>query len=229
MICIGHRGAAGHEPENTLRSFRAALAFGAPWVELDVQAVEDELVVFHDETLDRTTNGRGLLSEQGFEAIRRLDAGKGEKIPTLDEVFDLVSGNAGLNIELKGPRTAQLAAALIERRMKAGWDPDLLVVSSFNHRELAAFHSALPEVMIATLIYGIPLDNANLAEKIGASELHASLDFIDAELVDDAHRRNLKVKVYTVNTLDELRRMSRLGVDGVFSDYPDRILAAIAH
>ena len=111
MFCIGHRGARGHAPENTLASVRKAIELGADWIEVDVYGVDGELVVFHDDRLERTTNGEGLLMGQSFDYLRSLDAGDGELIPTLAEVFDVAADRVGINVELKGPGTAEPVAA----------------------------------------------------------------------------------------------------------------------
>ena len=108
FLCIGHRGAMGHAPENTLLSLKKALEMGAPCVEVDVYFVDGHLLVFHDDRLERTTNGFGYLADHDFEYLRSLDAGEGERIPTLREVFETVGLKAGVNIELKGPGTARL-------------------------------------------------------------------------------------------------------------------------
>ena len=122
FLCIGHRGAGGLEPENTLRSIRKALALGVDGVEIDVYAVEGQLVVIHDETLERTTNGAGHVEAQSFEYLRSLDAGMGEKVPTLREVLDIVDRRAFVNIELKGRETAALTSGLIREYMdKHAW------------------------------------------------------------------------------------------------------------
>lgn len=106
MICFGHRGACGHEPENTLRSVRRALELGADGIEVDVHLADGRLVVIHDDTLNRTTNGTGPVAEKSFACLRSLNAGQGERIPTLEEVFDTVNRRAIVNIELKGLGTA---------------------------------------------------------------------------------------------------------------------------
>ena len=100
MIIIGHRGASGNFPENTLAAFRHAAALGCPWVELDVHLLEGELVVIHDEQLDRTTNGRGHLEAAGLAAVRALDAGNGEQVPLLSEVLTALNGQVAINVEL---------------------------------------------------------------------------------------------------------------------------------
>ena len=134
FLCIGHRGAKGLEPENTLRSVRKALDLGVDGVEIDVYLAGGQLVVIHDETLERTTNGRGLVEEQSFDYLRSLDAGMGEKIPTLREVFDTVNRRAFINVELKGSGTAEPVFALVgeylDRGMEEGGFFDFLLRSS---------------------------------------------------------------------------------------------------
>ena len=109
MQIIGHRGASGYAPENTLKAFELALTQGCEWLELDVHLLDSKLIVIHDEQLDRTTSGQGLINDHSLDAIRRLDAGDGEKVPYLDEVIEMVDGRATINIELKGPGTAPVS------------------------------------------------------------------------------------------------------------------------
>jgi glycerophosphoryl diester phosphodiesterase len=224
MLCIGHRGAAGHAPENTLRSIQTALDLRSPWVEIDVFAVEGRLVVFHDNRLERTSSGAGYLSERSFAYLRSLDAGQGEKIPTLEEVFDLMDHRAGLNIELKGPGTAELVVQQVMDRSLRGWSFEQILVSSFNHIELAKIKDLNLNIRTGALMYGIPLGYAAFAEALGAFSIHPSIDFINQRLVDDAHSRGFQVFAYTANDVHDIERMSKLGVDGAVSDYPDRVL-----
>ena len=225
LICIGHRGACGYEPENTLSSFSRALALGCPWVELDVYLVEGELIVIHDDNLERTTNGRGKVTESSLASLRQLDAGEGQQIPTLREVADLIDCRCGINVELKGPDTAKAVSRLLTALCEDAWEPEMFIISSFNHRELARtdpvfprgalFHKAVPDFFEAT-------------DKLNASYLHLSRKLVSRELVDAAHDRSLKVLVYTVNKARDIRKMITMGVDGVFSDYPDRVFEIIS-
>ena len=227
FFLFAHRGAKGYEPENTLASFAKALDLGASWIELDVFLVEDELIVFHDERLERTTDGSGYVLESSLEYIRSLDAGNGQRVPLLTEVCDLVDGQAGMNIELKGPGTAVGVAHLFEILLStSGWQRDQFVVSSFDHPELLAFARMMPEIRIGALTANIPLGYAEFAEPFNAWSLHASSDFINRAFIDDAHARGMKVFVYTVNHLDDYHRLRKMGVDGIFSDFPDRFLDA---
>lgn len=133
VVKVGHRGAAGHEPENTLRSFRRAMELGADMVELDVHLCgSGELVVIHDETVDRTTDGTGEVAKMTLDEMRALDAGKGERIPTLQEVIDLATGRMDINIELKGLGTAGPALEHIEDAVDNGWEISGFHASSFH-------------------------------------------------------------------------------------------------
>lgn len=225
MLKIGHRGAMGYEPENTLRSFQKALDLGVDMVELDVYVLKaGELVVIHDDKVNRTTNGKGYVIDKSYEEIRFLDAGKGEKIPTLEEVFELVSKKVPINIELKGKNTAESVADLIKEYIeKRGWTVEHFLVSSFDHYELKRFKELMPKIRVGALITGIPIGYSDYAKSLDAYSVNLNLEFIDQKFVDDAHNKGFKVFVYTVNDEDDINRMRALGVDGLFSNYPDRI------
>jgi glycerophosphoryl diester phosphodiesterase len=227
LLCIGHRGACGYEPENTLRSFRRALEFGVDGIEFDVQLAGGQLVVLHDSRVDRTTNGRGYLRRKSFAQVRVLDAGKGEQIPTLQEVCDLVDRRAFLNIELKGKRTARpVAEMLAELVEQKGWSPQQLVVSSFHRAELKEFRAiARPDLPLGLLLNRPTPLWRRAAHLLGATSVHPPSRFVTRHFVDEAHRLGLKVFVYTVNTPAAIQKMRGLGVDGVFTDFPDRVLA----
>ena len=224
LLCIGHRGAMGHAPENTLSSIRKALALGTPCLEVDVYSVDGHLVVFHDNRLERTTNGTGYLLDQKFDDLRKLDAGNGEKIPTLKEAFEAINLNAGVNIELKGPDIANPVVNFIAKMRKSGWNDDLVLVSSFNHRELSLVNKLDPRIKLGAMMVGLPMDDAAFAESLGAYSVHLSIEFIDRRFVKDAHARNLRVFVFTVDHPEDINKMRELGVDGVFTNYPERVL-----
>ena len=223
FLCIGHRGARGYEPENTLRSIRRAFELGAHGVEIDVWYVDGELIVIHDATLQRTTNGRGFVSRKSFEQLRALDAGAGERIPTLREVLETVEGLGFINIELKGRKTAQPVSALLEEFVeKRGWSYESFILSSFHRSELAQICN--PAIRIGMLCAKpTPLYYLS-ARRLGAWSIHPSARHTTARFVENAHRRGYKVFVYTVNSPLEIERMRAIGVDGVFTDFPDRVL-----
>ncbi|TDU28780.1 glycerophosphoryl diester phosphodiesterase [Panacagrimonas perspica] len=226
LLCIGHRGARGHAPENTLLSIETGIRLGADMIEFDVQLCQEELVVIHDPRLERTTNGVGRVEHVRFDYLRGLDAGKGQQIPTLHEVLRLVEGRIPLNVEIKsaGGTGARIAAALRDA-MHEGWSADQFLVSSFHLPELYEFKQAAPEIPIAALVCGVPLDWAACATELGAQALNVSEEFVDSRLIEDAHSRGLKIYAYTVNHPDDMSLLRDAGIDGVFSDYPDRVLA----
>ncbi len=225
LFCFGHRGACGHEPENTIRSVRRALELGADGVEVDVYFADGQLVVIHDDTLERTTNGHGRVMEKSFKYLRSLDAVLGEKIPPLAEILHVVNQQVSINVELKGPHTAAPVTALIAEYVKYhGWKFEDFLVSSFDHAQIRLAKELCPELRIGALIDKTPRSLAQFAEELGAWSLHASKRCVTPELVADAHQRGLKVFVYTVNDPDEIAALRVLGVDGVFSDFPERVV-----
>lgn len=220
MIKIGHRGAMAYEPENTLRSFQRALDIGVDMVELDVQICKTgELVVMHDEHLERTSNGFGPVAEKTLAELKSLDAGQGEKIPTLKEVFDLVDKKSAINIELKGLGTALPTAQLIEKYIKEkSWQYNDFLVSSFIDQELIDFFNVNQKVPLAILS-----GNIELRTEINAYAINFSKEEISKSIVDKIHKLGLKVLVYTVNDKDDINKMKSWGVDGIFSNYPDKL------
>jgi glycerophosphoryl diester phosphodiesterase len=221
FLCIGHRGARGHEPENTLRSVRRALALGARGIEIDVWLAHGELFVIHDAKLDRTTNGRGDVSRKPLAYLHSLDAGQGERIPTLRQVFETVGRRALINIELKGRRTAGPVTALIREFVtRHGWRYEDFLVSSFNRSELRAIDD--PQVRIGLLLTRPTRLYALSARRVRACAVNPAFRYVSAKFVADAHRRGFLVYPYTVNAAEDIERMRRMGVDGVFTDYPER-------
>ncbi len=224
VVKVGHRGAAGHEPENTLRSFRRAMELGADMVELDVHICgSGELVVIHDETVDRTTDGTGEVSKMTLDELRALDAGRGERIPTLQEVIDLATGRIGINIELKGLGTAEPALEHIEKAVDNGWDISSFQVSSFHLGELSAIKELSEDIRTGVLF---ALDDGGImdfAERNGAYSLNPFHRMVTPDLVARARERGLKIFAWTVNEAEDIARMKEIGVDGIISDYPDRI------
>jgi len=223
FLVIAHRGASGHEPENTLPAFQKAVELQADWIEFDVYHVEGELIVFHDATLNRTTNGKGSVMGKSLAYLRSLDAGRGYSIPTLPEVLDLVDRRVGVNIELKGPGTAGPVAALIDRYVRdKSRSIDRLIVSSFDLNALAEFKNAAPVVKTGAIFGRKPPKDCSFARDLSVASIHLRLDSFPSSLLDDAHGRGLSVFVYTVNNRKDIMRMREMGVDGVFTDFPER-------
>lgn len=223
MKKYGHRGACGHAPENTLLSMKKAIELGVDGFEFDIQLSKDgEPVVIHDETLDRTTNGHGLVSSHSYAELQQFDAGHGEKIPHLNDVFALAAGKCELFIELKAD-----AASVVEKTIRAwvdkGWKYEHVRVVSFNHLQLVEIRRLNPLIQTGALLVGIPVSLAEFAEEAGAISINPCIEHINQQLVDDAHRRGLEVISWTVNEPHAIAHAKALGIDGACSDYPERL------
>ena len=221
FLVIGHRGCVGAEPENTLRSIRRAIELGCKMVEVDVYFIDGELVVHHDERVDRTSDGQGRLDSYSFESLRELDFGKGEIIPTLSEVLDVCLGRAEVNIELKGPRTAAPVVSLLLSRERV----DKVILSSFDWEQLREVRQ-LSDLAIAVLVrharkFPAGLD---LAESLDAQWINLSLGVLTSTRVVSAHDRGLKVASYTVKSIVDLNKVLAAGADGCFADDPEMVL-----
>lgn len=224
MQIIAHRGASGDYPENTLLAIEQAIAQGADAIEIDVFAVQSELIVIHDHHLARTTNGSGSIYQYSVEQLMQLDAGHGERIPTLWQVLQrLAATGLWLNIELKGDNTvAPLLALLDKAQQELQFDSQRLLISSFNHHLLAELRRHRPELKLGALTASLPLDYAAFAQALQAYSVNCDVSFINQAFVDDAKARDLKVYVYTVDQQDDIARMQHYDVDGIFSNYPAR-------
>jgi glycerophosphoryl diester phosphodiesterase len=217
MNIFGHRGAPGYPRmgENTIASFKKALKCGAHGIEFDVRQCRDgQIVVIHDETVDRTTNGRGRVSDLSYDELRQFDAGFGEPIPLLSDVLDQFGTCCMLNIELKDPGIAKEVKRLIlERRLEHH-----VIVSCFDWQELAA---AVPEIPVALLTS--KLENLIVtAKNLNAAAIHPRKDCVTASLIETAREAKLQVNVWTVNDPAEISRFRDLGADGIFTDFPER-------
>jgi glycerophosphoryl diester phosphodiesterase len=225
MIKIGHRGARGYEPENTLRSFKKALELGVDAVEFDVHICKSgEIVVIHDEKVDRTTNGKGFVAEKTFSELRKLDAGKGEKIPSLNEVLDLINRKVKANIELKGHGAERPVLDLIDEYVKKkNWKYSDFLISSFEYIWLEEVRKINPRINIGVLIEKNLNHGLRVAEMINAYSVNPDLKLVNKKFVENMHEKGMKVFVWTVNKKEDIEKMKSFGVDGIFSDYPNRI------
>lgn len=218
---IGHRGAAGLLPENTLASFARAVELDVDAVELDVHAWAGKLWVIHDHKLDRTTNGTGALSSYSLEQLRSLDAGNGEQIPFLEEVFALIPESMTINVELKGKDTAAPVAQFL-----ADWVARDVLVSSFDHQELSRFHNLAPELPVAPLFDRWRGDPVAIGRHFASRYINLSRRAATdtrCRMIKDA---GFEILIYTVNDPAEAESLSQMGVSGIFTDYPDRLRVA---
>jgi len=221
---IGHRGAAGLEPENTLRSYRRAIEIGVDYVETDVYLTRDKkLVCIHDRTVDRTTNGRGPVEEMTFDEVRALDAGKGEQVPTLREILTLIRGKTKIHIELKGEGTPK---PVLTDVMDLAMVPEV-VITSGNTDRLKLVREICPDVAVEHIYGDPPPDAVERALSVGAGRVSVNINHITQEYVDAAHRAGLLVIAWPPNTEEEVRRALGYGVDMICSDYPDLVLKVL--
>jgi glycerophosphoryl diester phosphodiesterase len=224
MIAVGHRGAAALEPENTLRGFRRALELGVDFVECDVHRTRDgRLAVIHDETVDRTTNGSGPVASFTLEELQRLDAGAGERIPSLAEVLATVRGRCRILIELKGPDTEALAIeAVQDARMSAD-----VIFTSFHLDRIRRIREIDPSLTTGAIFSQPPPDACAQATAAGATTMGVHYRNLTPILVQEAHDRRLVIRAWNPDTEPEIEAMVDLGVDGIGSNRPDLLLAVL--
>ncbi|MBU1075400.1 glycerophosphodiester phosphodiesterase [Patescibacteria group bacterium] len=238
---IGHRGACGYEPENTLISFKKAIELGADMIELDVHLTKDnEVVVIHDETLNRTTNGKGGLREKDLSEIKSYRTKeKDQEIPTLQELIDEVKDKVEINIEIKLEDTAMEVVKIVKRN---GIEKNV-VISSNHAKQLRAVKDAAPDVRTALLYYATKTDRglpvlvffARIAfcciKKLISKRLkQAQAEYLNLthfltkkKFIDELHELGYKVNIWTVNKAKTIEKMKKIGVDGIITNYPDRI------
>jgi glycerophosphoryl diester phosphodiesterase len=225
MLIFAHRGASANKPENTLAAFKAACLSNCDGVEFDIQQVDGRLIVFHDRYLERTSSGKGLLIEHSFEQLRQLDVGNGEMIPTLDEVLAIVADQQIINIELKSILIADLPLLfhyLDNAKVMLKINNEQFLLSSFNHQLLQVINQQRPEFSLGALTASLPLNNAEFAQQLNAYSANIVIQYVTQEFVNDAHNRGLKVYVYTVDNLRDIKMLQAMGVDGIFSNNPEQ-------
>ena len=231
ILKIGHRGASGHAPENTALSVEKGFELGADMIEIDVRVCKTgEVVLLHDSSVKRLFNAKGLISKKNFKDIKELHTKEGHKINTLNEILSLVDRKALINIELKRTKAADPVVKIIKNFVEnKKWRYDDFLVSSFNKRALKKFHDLCPAVKIGWICY---IDDFKTkiqfmpdfsAKNLPLYSLHPNFKLVDEEFVDEAHKKGLKVFVWTVNEKEDIDKMISCGVDGIISDYPERI------
>ncbi|RQD83700.1 MAG: glycerophosphodiester phosphodiesterase [Methanocalculus sp. MSAO_Arc2] len=219
MIIIGHRGARATCPENTIAALREGSRC-ADYVEIDVRLSRDRVpVVIHDPTLERTTNGTGLVSDYTLPELKALDAGEGEQIPTLAEVFALDHGGCGLVIELKEGGYEDQIAAMVSESMGRGSVSDILIVS-FDADCLRHIAQLLPDAEVGYIFRSVEPDPILVAASIPASTILPRFDLVSWELISSARKADLRVIAWTLNTDEEYMAAAQLGVDGMATDDP---------
>lgn len=221
-IVVAHRGASAYAPENTLAAFKKAIEMGAPMIELDVhRAHSGEIVVHHDATLKDSAQKIKDLTWTQLQAL----GSKGQKIPLLAQVFDLVDKRIIINIELKSADTVQPVAQLIKKYIQEKqWPDDRFIISSFNHYWVKEFKKLLPPVKTAVIFECCPIGHAQIAVNAQAEYAILYYEWITPAFIADARTRGIKVFTYTVNDKNTAQEMVALGLDGIISNYPDILL-----
>jgi glycerophosphoryl diester phosphodiesterase len=231
-VCA-HRGASGRAPENTLAAFRLAMEMSAEMCELDVQqTADDRLVVVHDDTLDRTTGAKGNVWEMTLAELQRVDAGvwfdknfAGEKLPALEQVMALARGKMNLNIEVKMHGHERDVAALVVATIRREKFADQCVITSFDWRIINQIKKNAPDLQVG-YIFGWKEFSVEVFDgPVDLLSAHYSL--IDADFLERARAAGKKVHVWTVNYQWLMRRLIKLGVDGIITNYPERLREVI--
>jgi len=239
MWVVAHRGASGYAPENTMAAFRRAVELGAGFIETDLQVTRDvQVIAMHDSTLDRTTNGKGPVHLKTLEELRSLDAGAwfdsrgvgsfaGERVPTLNEILQFAAElDVNFFLEIKSGDTwgveHAVAAALRDLNTSAR-----VVILSFDPSTLDSMNRIDRNIMTGFLCEHPSGDLVKRAVQIGARQLAPRGDLITSALVDQAHRAGLKVVTWTINEPEQMRHLIAAGVDGIMSDYPDRLASVL--
>lgn len=216
MMIMGHRGAATLEPENTLLSISRAMEIGVDAVEIDVHLSKDnEVVVIHDSTVDRTSNGSGLVCSYTLADLKKLDAGKGETIPTLQEVMDLIDKRVKLVIELKEEGAEGQVVTLINENNLV----DNVYVISFWHKLVKRVKEMAESIKTGVLLVGCPVDTSVAAQAF-ADALVMRYTFVDKPFVEMAHKEGLKVFIWNVDDPTLVKPYAHMGVDGIGSNDP---------
>jgi glycerophosphoryl diester phosphodiesterase len=235
MLVIAHRGASGHAPENTLAAFKRAIALGATFIETDLQLSRDaRFVAIHDDTVNRTTNGQGKVHDLSLADLRKLDAGSwfgseftGERIPTLEEILEFSKKHdVVFYLELKPGGSWGGEHALIGALRQSSEEIARTVVISFDAGILEALRKIEPTLMTGLLFDGQIERPVERAVEVGARQLVVRGDLVTAVMLAEARNKDLQVVCWTVNQPAHMRLLIQAGVDGIMSDYPERLVAA---
>ena len=230
-LIIAHRGACGYAPENTMEAFRMALEMGADGIELDIHLTSDgQVVVCHDEKIDRTSNGQGEITSYTLDELRSMDFGyhfygkerRGIKLPTLDEVYELIAPtNMIVNVEIKSS-DPDIVPACHEIAKRYGMEKRV-IYSSFDHFQIGRMKSYDPDTFIAPLYSFNMLKPWNYCKDIDAKASHPKFTQIRKieDYVKECHERGIRVHTWTANTEEDIRFLLDAGVDAIITNYPD--------
>lgn len=220
MVRIGHRGAAGHAPENTVQAIEKAIVLGADLVELDVRrSLDGHLVIIHDARVDRTTDGHGVVAELTLAELGRLTIAKDLQIPSLREALKMAAGHVGVLLELKAEGLGEQVWTEVCTSALTG----VVIYASFFHTELLRLRETDPSAQTMALLEAVPIHPTAFAIDSKATHVGLAFDCLTAPFVQALHHVDLQVFTYTINEPADIARAYAVGVDGIISDFPDRI------
>ncbi|MBY0099603.1 glycerophosphodiester phosphodiesterase [Mesobacillus maritimus] len=234
---VAHRGATAYAPENTIAAFDLAVQMKADYIEIDVQRSKDgELVVIHDTTVNRTTDGTGKVGDLTFEQLRNLDAGSwkgkeftGELIPTFEEILDRYRGKVGILIELKAPElypgVEEQVAESIKKRNLDKPKNEKIIIQSFNFESMKKMNKLLPTVPIGVLTSNTAHTTPEALQEFStyADWFNPSYGIVTKELVNQVHANGMQIGSWTVRSQEAADFLFEMGVDAIISDYPDYV------
>lgn len=224
MLNIGHRGASGHRPENTLEALSHALALGAHGVEFDIrQCGSGELVVIHDGLVHRTLEGKGRVSQLTLSQLKSMPVRGGGRLPELADALTALGKEPYCFIELKSPHAAKTTAALIQKHIEQGWQRDRLILIGFNLAALVNARQAYPDLCTGASFTHLTSAGIHRAARIHATYLIAQHESISPKHLELAHALGLRVIAWTVNDATAMQSLKNMGVDGIMTDYPERL------
>jgi glycerophosphoryl diester phosphodiesterase len=225
ITVIGHKGAAGLEPENTMRAFKKALELNVDFIEFDVRMTKDKkLIIMHDPKVDRTTNGKGYVKDLTLEEIKKLDAGEGEKVPIFEEVINLLKDRKPkITIDIKEPQTLDKIMKIIrENKLE-----NKVVIVSFWHEILKRIKEIEPSIKTSVDIVEKPINLVSMVKDAKADKISLHSIFIDEKTVKECHENDIEITAWTVDEFLEIDRMIKLGVDTICSNFPDRVISRL--
>lgn len=222
---IAHRGAKGYEPENTLVAFQKAIDLCCDGIELDVHlTLDNEIMVIHDETIDRTSDGKGFVNQMTLSELKKIKIDEKHEIPTLKEVFKLINHKISINIELKSFETAEKVVELIVKYIKERkWKYNDFVISSFDWNALQQVRFLNDKIQIGVLTATDLAAAFAFAKFIKAKTINPYFELLNKENVAKIHEKEFEIHTWTVNEIEDINKIKLLQVDGIISDFPDRI------
>lgn len=225
LLVIGHRGAMGHKTENTLASIQKALELKVDMIEIDVFKIKSgEIIVFHDDEVNRLTNGTGKVEDYTWQQLQELTLVGNHKIPLLTTVLETINAKVPVNVELKGAGTAKDVNTILEEYINTkNWKLDQFFISSFNWDELIAMRTINSKIAIGVLTEEDPLQALPMAKQLKAVSINADEKDVTKNVVEAIQLQGFKLYTYTVNAPENIVRLKNLFVDGIFTNYPERV------